>query len=158
MSSLMRGRAGISGGISTITGCVGFCAPGWDYGWALVAAERFAVPQAEPPYPHRGNCRLFARQRVCSRGFQRAHVRGKGDGVTETDWLTDMIAGWVCTWRKYLRQDEVSPLGETLRRHESTGRPLGDESFVKRVGALLRRDLLPKKRGPKGKTKRKANN
>jgi len=37
----------------------------------------------------------------------------------------------------------VSALGETLRRHESTCRPLGDESFPKRVGALLRRDMLP---------------
>ena len=87
-----------------------------------------------------------------------AHVTGKPDGVAETDWLTDLTSGWVCTWRKYLRQDEASVLGETLRRHETTGRPLGDESFVKRVGAMLRRDLLPKKRGPKGNTKRKANN
>ena len=81
----------------------------------------------------------------------KAHVSGKPDGVAETDWLTDMTAGWVCTWREYLRQDEVSALGETLRRHESTGRPLGEESFVRKIGVLVGRDLLRQKPGPKTK-------
>ena len=40
-----------------------------------------------------------------------------------------------------------------IRRRESTGRPLGDEPFVQRLGERLSRDLLPKKRGPKGKRK-----
>ena len=35
-----------------------------------------------------------------------------------------------------------------LRRRESTGRPLGDEPFLKRIGRLLGRDLVPKKPGP----------
>ena len=43
-----------------------------------------------------------------------------------------------------------------MRQRENTGRPLGDEPFVKRLGQLLGRDLLPKKRGPKAK--RKVNN
>jgi len=81
----------------------------------------------------------------------KAHVSGKPDGVAETDWLTDMTAGWVRTWREYLRQDEVSALGETLRRHESTGRPLGEESFVRKIGVLVGRDLLRQKPGPKTK-------
>jgi hypothetical protein len=39
---------------------------------------------------------------------------------------------------------------------EITGRPLCDRDFVRRLGALLGRDLLPKKSGPKG-PRRKAN-
>ena len=85
----------------------------------------------------------------------KGHVRGKPDGVAETDWLTDMTAGWVCTWREYLRQDEVSALGETLRRHGSTGRPLGEESFIRKIGVLVRRDLLRRKPGPKTKKRTK---
>ena len=81
----------------------------------------------------------------------KAHVSGKPDGVADTDWLTDMTAGWVCTWRKYLRQDEVSALGETLRRHESTGRPLGEKPFVRKIGLLVGRDLLRQRPGPKTK-------
>lgn len=85
----------------------------------------------------------------------KAHVTGKPDGVAETDWLTDMTAGWVCTWRKYLRQDDVSALGQTLRRHEGTGRPLGEESFIRKIGVLVRRQLLPQKPGPKTKKRTK---
>jgi putative transposase len=85
----------------------------------------------------------------------KAHVRGRPDGVAETDWLTDMTAGWVCTWRKYLRQDDVSALGETLRGHESTGRPLGEESFIRKIGVLVGRELLRQKTGPKTKKRTK---
>ena len=81
----------------------------------------------------------------------KAHVRGKPDGVAETDWLADRTAGWVCTWRKYLRQEEVSGVGEMLRRHESTGRPLGEESFLRKIGRLVGRDILRHKPGPKPK-------
>jgi len=40
--------------------------------------------------------------------------------------------------------------GASLRRHERTGRPLGNERFVTRVERLLGRVLRPQKRGPKG--------
>ena len=42
-----------------------------------------------------------------------------------------------------------------MRRLENTGRPLGDAEFVKEIGQLLSRDLLPKKSGPKGPKKKK---
>ncbi len=35
-----------------------------------------------------------------------------------------------------------------FRRHENTGRPLGGEAFVRRIGELLGRDLVQKKPGP----------
>ena len=89
----------------------------------------------------------------CSAG---AHVAGRGDAAAEGDWLTERIAGWACTWRQYLRQPDGADVAAAMRRCESTGRPLGDEPFVQRLGSRLGRDLLPKKRGPKGK--RKADN
>ena len=38
-----------------------------------------------------------------------------------------------------------------LRRHESTGRALGDRGFVEQVSAATGRDLVPKKPGRKRK-------
>ena len=87
-----------------------------------------------------------------------AHATGKPDGLAESAWLAERTAGWVCSWRDYLRQDDDPELTGALRGRESTGRPLGDESFVRRIGRLLGRDLVPKKRGPvpkKAKNKRR---
>ena len=71
------------------------------------------------------------------------------DGVAESDWLTERTKGWVCSWREYLMQDDGRDAAETLRRNESTGRPLGDQVFLKKIGQLLGRELVPKKPGPK---------
>jgi hypothetical protein len=46
-------------------------------------------------------------------------------------------------------------LAETMRRHEGTGRPLGDRRFLERLGRRLGRDLVPKKPGPAPKKKTK---
>ena len=40
-----------------------------------------------------------------------------------------------------------------MRHRENTGKPLGDADFVKQMGELISRDLLPKKPGPKGRKK-----
>jgi REP element-mobilizing transposase RayT len=45
-------------------------------------------------------------------------------------------------------------LARELSLHESTGRPLGERSFVQRIGDLLGRDLLPGKPGPKPQKER----
>jgi len=84
-------------------------------------------------------------------------VGDRTDEIAERDWLTERIAGWVCTWREHLQEPEEAELAAAMRQRENTGRPLGDKTFVRRLGALLGRDLLPKKRGPKG-PRRKANN
>ncbi|MCB2156347.1 hypothetical protein KQI84_15850 [bacterium] len=54
-------------------------------------------------------------------------------GETE-DW-----AGWLA--------GIPSEDAEELRRHTRTGRPLGDEGFVRRLERLLGRSLAPKKPG-----------
>ncbi|MFP4054696.1 MAG: transposase [Phycisphaerae bacterium] len=79
------------------------------------------------------------------------HVAGRGDAVAEGEWLTERTAGWVCPWREYLQAEDDAGLADLLGRHENTGRPLGERSFVQRVGRLLGRNLAPKKPGPKRK-------
>jgi len=44
-------------------------------------------------------------------------------------------------------------IGPILHRHESTGRPLGDEGFVTKLESLVGRPLKPQKRRPKPKRK-----
>jgi len=43
-----------------------------------------------------------------------------------------------------------------MHRHEATGRALGGRAFVEKLEALPGGTLLPRKRGPKPKAKRKA--
>ncbi len=69
------------------------------------------------------------------------------NGWIETDWLTDRTAGWVCPWREYLAEPDEAAIGLQLLKHENTGRPLGEKLFLKRVGALLGRNLVPSKGG-----------
>jgi len=77
-----------------------------------------------------------------------AHARGKPDKLAESGWLAERTAGWICSWREYLREDDDAELAAALRKREKTGRPLGDESFLRMIGRRLGRDLMPKKPGP----------
>ena len=83
------------------------------------------------------------------------HVAGKGDALAEGQWLQERIAGWVCTWAEHLAQSDDALTGQQLRRHENTGRPLGEKPFLERLGAQLGRDLLPGKPGRPKKHDRK---
>jgi len=78
-----------------------------------------------------------------------AHCQGRGDDVAEGAWLSERIAGWVCTWREYLLGPDEADLAIRMRQLENTGRPLGDPAFVGRLSSLLGRNLARKKPGPK---------
>ena len=82
-----------------------------------------------------------------------AHVSGKSDGICETAWLSERIAGWVCTWAEHLRRADEKDFASMMHLHENTGRPLGDKSFVKKLETVLSRVLAP---GKPGRPKKKA--
>jgi len=82
-----------------------------------------------------------------------AHATGAPDPLAEADWLGELTAGWVCSWAEHLRNPDDAELGKRLRRHEGTGRPLGDRPFLTRLSAMLGRELVPKKPGPTPKRK-----
>ena len=71
------------------------------------------------------------------------HVDGRRTDLAESDWLAERIEGWVCSWREYLAEPSGKEVAAAMRRHENTGRPLGDDAFVKKIGRMLGRDLLP---------------
>jgi putative transposase len=88
-----------------------------------------------------------------------AHCGAEGDCPAEREWLIDRTAGMTSTWSEHLAWRDDTELSRLMRQRENTGRPLGDTDFVKLMGNLLSRDLLPKKPGPKGPRKKaKSNN
>ena len=76
----------------------------------------------------------------------RAHLEGTDDMLTSAFPLHDTIPNW----KDFLRLSSDEEL-KILKRHESTGHPLGSESFVGKMEQTLGRVLRPQKPGPKKK-------
>ncbi len=74
-----------------------------------------------------------------------AHLTGCEDGVTTIAPVLDRYPGFADIIEA--APDEAA--FARLRRAESIGRPLGEESFITRLEALTRRTLKPGKRGRK---------
>lgn len=75
-----------------------------------------------------------------------AHLAGQDDQLVKVEPLLAMFGNW----KNFLSlppDDEVS----MFRKHERSGRPLGQEAFVEHLEAELDRGLRPGKRGPKPK-------
>lgn len=68
-----------------------------------------------------------------------------GDGITDTGPVLERVPDYSAL----LRAGEDEALSMALRRSESIGRPLGSESFLTHVQALIGHDPRPGKRGPK---------
>src|SRR5262245_20466040 len=75
----------------------------------------------------------------------RAHLQGQDDCLVTVAPLLQMVPDWQALLRSGLDDAELS----TLRRHERTGRPLGDAHFVGRLERALGRVLRRQKPGPK---------
>ncbi len=80
----------------------------------------------------------------------RAHMNDKDDILVKTRPLLEIVNQ---PWRKFLSFDVQGPAIELFRKHERTGRPLGEELFIKKMESLLDRKLRPQKPGPKKKDK-----
>jgi putative transposase len=78
-----------------------------------------------------------------------AHVKGVDDALVKVAPLL----GLVNDWRSLLQSGMTDPEAVLIRRHERTGRPLGEEGFVSRLESMLSRVLHPLKPGRKRKEK-----
>jgi putative transposase len=83
----------------------------------------------------------------------RAHLTGRSDGLT----LVDALGIATAQWRAFLGASLSDDALETIRRGERTGRPLGDDTFVRRLEKLTGRRLAPRKPGRKPADAAKAN-
>jgi len=77
-----------------------------------------------------------------------AHLSGIDDRLVKVQPMLDRISDW-----RTLLASGDERLYEEVRRHERTGRPLGNGGFVRRVSQLLGRDLEIKRAGRKKKKK-----
>ncbi|MBF0111005.1 MAG: transposase [Magnetococcales bacterium] len=75
----------------------------------------------------------------------KAHMSKTDDILVKTPPLLTRVADWA----EFLSVGTSEETAELLRKHERTGRPLGDESFLSRLESLLQRPLAPQKRGRK---------
>ncbi len=78
----------------------------------------------------------------------KAHMKGKDDILVKTKPLREIVTK---PWRKFLLQDANDHEIARLRKHERTGRPLGDDVFIEKLEDLLCRKLKLQKPGPKKK-------
>ncbi|MFA6012706.1 MAG: transposase [Desulfobacteraceae bacterium] len=75
-----------------------------------------------------------------------SHITGKDDILVKTRPLLDMVKK---SWKRFLSTDAQEMEIEMFRKHERTGRPIGDDSFIETLEQLLDRNLKPQKPGPK---------
>jgi len=79
-----------------------------------------------------------------------AHITGEDDILVKTKPLLEIVNK---PWKQFLAVDVEEPEIELFRKHERTGRPLGEDSFIEKMELILDRRLKPQKPGPKGKDK-----
>jgi len=75
----------------------------------------------------------------------RAHLSGRDDELANAAPLLAMVGDWRTLLSLPADEDEAG----ALRRHQRTGRPLGDDTFVDRLETTLGRSLRRRKPGPK---------
>ncbi|KUK52129.1 MAG: Transposase [Desulfotomaculum sp. 46_296] len=76
-----------------------------------------------------------------------AHLAGYDNQLVRVGPLLEMFGDW----REYLTRDIPEEDVHVLLRHERTGRPLGDETFLVGLEEALGQSLQPRKRGPRRK-------
>lgn len=77
-----------------------------------------------------------------------AHIAGQEDTLVKTDPLLQIVNK---PWKQFLTVDIEETEIDLFRKHERTGRPLGEDDFIEKLERLLDRTLKPQKPGPKKK-------
>ena len=79
-----------------------------------------------------------------------SHIHGRDNILLKSTQLMEMVD---TPWQEFLSVDVQKSEIERFRKHDRTGRPLGDNSFIKKLESSLGRRLRPLKPGPKKKDK-----
>jgi putative transposase len=82
----------------------------------------------------------------------RAHLGGKHDGLTALAPIRERFPNFA----DLLATEPDVDMLERLRAGESIGRPLGGDGFLASIESLTRRDLRPRKPGPRPKAPRQS--
>jgi putative transposase len=108
----------------------------------LIAAARYV-----PMNPVRA--RLVTRPEAWPWSSARAHLAAQDDGLVLTRPLLDRIDNFAA----FLAEAEQPEASAALRAAETTGRPLGNEAFIKGLERILGRKLARGRPGPAPKAK-----
>ncbi len=81
----------------------------------------------------------------------RAHLRKQDDVLVRVKPLLRLMPDWAAFLATGMKDEELTK----LRRHEHTGRPLGDDPFLQRLEDRLGRVLHRAKPGPKPRKQRR---
>ena len=74
----------------------------------------------------------------------KAHIHKKSDRLLSEDVLDDEIGNW----ESYLSFYEDEEVIKKIRKHASTGRPLGNKQFILKLERLTGRNLTKRQPGP----------
>jgi putative transposase len=80
-----------------------------------------------------------------------AHFSGSDDALVRVSPLLDIVG----TWEDFLSGTDDIEIADEIRRHESTGRPLGSEDFIQRIELTVNRVLRQMRPGRKKRDKKK---
>ena len=80
------------------------------------------------------------------------YIHGAADPLIKESPLRQTIEG---DWKEFLYSSLSDHTIKTLQKHERTGRPLGNKSFIKSIEKILKIDLTLKRAGRKPKLKNK---
>lgn len=75
-----------------------------------------------------------------------SHLQGKDDVLVKVSPMLELVNK---PWENFLGRDVHKENIELFRKHERTGRPLGENSFLEKMENLLGRNIKPGKPGPK---------
>ncbi len=75
----------------------------------------------------------------------RAHIRGRSNQLVNVEPMKKLVDDW----HQYLDVEVDVSERQEISMHSSTGRPLGDKTFIENVEALTGRELIRKKPGRK---------
>ena len=83
----------------------------------------------------------------------KAHLAGSDDDLVKAAPLLSLVDDW----KSFISNGTSGDDGEAIRRHECTGRPLGDDDFIAWIEQEINRILRRQKPGPKSKSKKRLN-
>ena len=78
-----------------------------------------------------------------------AHLREENDILVKAAPLLERVSNWPAFLASGLSENDA----DLMRKHERTGRPLGDNPFLEMLEGLLKRRLKPRKAGRKSLVK-----
>jgi putative transposase len=75
----------------------------------------------------------------------RSHILEKDNELVKVKPLLDLVPDWNNFLKEGMEENDI----KMLRQHEHTGRPLGDDKFIRKIEKAVDRVLRKKKPGPK---------